>query len=517
MQADLGQGSAPIHFRQALGGAVLVDLAGHGDQIGKHGIADRRGHGHVGQGIEADIDHPALPDHLTPVEDGAGIVDVQIVRGDQFGGGPGGELLQQGQQARHDLVEIGLVVLERAAQAIGHRVIKPLVLDILDQGDGDAVAPAQGHGQIAVIERTGAPRYLLLPAGRRHAGEPLPVVVLQQRIDVGNVPHDLVVIRPPAQRHQGAGDDVGEAPGEFPEGGAVALVGQLVGNAGCHLGDAGERAHRVVARADAWIAQMEDIDLLLPAGAPGLGIDPLEQVGVALGVEHDHHIAAADVLGDQDLGQPGLADPGGSEHEGVPYALAEIHPHVLLLRLHAVQGGIAADRRQRCERIPAAAAAQPPAQRRQQERTLPGDFLAPRPAIERAGLHIAPHLGTQGVAQALGVFLCPAKAAAQKQLVPAHGNAVGSQAVDTQPAQVALVVHHGVGLPAAPDGQCPEPGGGRKAHRRRHHHRPGRRQADDRGGARDHRGINLHRRAQQGLDGMLPAHCSTPSREINTG
>ena len=49
----------------------------------------------------------------------------------------------------------------------------------------------------------------------------------------------------------------------------------------------------------------------------------------------------------------------------------------------------------------------------------PRDFFAARPLIEGAGLHIALHLGPDGVAQALGVLLCPAKPLAQEEFVAA--------------------------------------------------------------------------------------------------
>src|SRR3546814_3435040 len=48
---------------------------------------------------------------------------------------------------------------------------------------------------------------------------------------------------------------------------------------------------------------------------------------IALGVENDHHlvlagrIAAADVLSDEQLGQPRLAHARGAEHQRVPHAL----------------------------------------------------------------------------------------------------------------------------------------------------------------------------------------------------
>jgi hypothetical protein len=81
---------------------------------------------------------------------------------------------------------------------------------------------------------------------------------------------------------------------------------------------------------------MEEIEVLGPSGPFGLGIDASQQPAVALGVEHDHHIAALDVLGDEELGESGLADAGGAEHQGVPDPLAQVHPHLLLVRFDGV-------------------------------------------------------------------------------------------------------------------------------------------------------------------------------------
>jgi hypothetical protein len=49
----------------------------------------------------------------------------------------------------------------------------------------------------------------------------------------------------------------------------------------------------------------------------GFGIDAAQQVDIALGVEHDHHLAATDVLGDQQFRQARLADPRGAQHQRV--------------------------------------------------------------------------------------------------------------------------------------------------------------------------------------------------------
>ncbi|MNS85778.1 hypothetical protein D3C72_1196530 [compost metagenome] len=67
--------------RQAVVDAVLVDVAGDGDQIGEHRIADSCGDFGVGQGIQANVDNPAFADDLQPIEDRPRIVQVCVVGG----------------------------------------------------------------------------------------------------------------------------------------------------------------------------------------------------------------------------------------------------------------------------------------------------------------------------------------------------------------------------------------------------------------------------------------------------
>jgi len=78
------------------------------------------------------------------------------------------------------------------------------------------------------------------------------------------------------------------------------------------------------------------MEVLGAPGAFGLRVDAPQEIRIALGIEDDDDVAAANVLGDQELGQPCLADPRRTEHEGVTDPLTEIHPHVLLMRLHRV-------------------------------------------------------------------------------------------------------------------------------------------------------------------------------------
>ncbi|MNO91150.1 hypothetical protein D3C76_826900 [compost metagenome] len=98
---------------------------------------------------------------------------------------------------------------------------------------------------------------------------------------------------------------------------------------------------------------MKDVEFVLAAGAPCLHVHALEQVGVALGVEDNHHLLGwpVDVLGDVDLRQARLADPGGAQHQGVPNTLTQRQGGFLLTRLDAVQQRRAPDWWQRTHRI----------------------------------------------------------------------------------------------------------------------------------------------------------------------
>jgi hypothetical protein len=58
-------------------------------------------------------------------------------------------------------------------------------------------------------------------------------------------------------------------------------------------------------------------------------------------------VHAPDVLGDEQLGQAGLADARGAQHQGMPDALAQRQADVDLVGLDAVQARQAAHRGQR--------------------------------------------------------------------------------------------------------------------------------------------------------------------------
>ena len=278
---------------------MLVDVPRHRDQVGEHGVAHGAGHRGVGQGIQTHVDDPLAADHLQPLEDGPVVGFVQIVGGDQLGDLAGGELLHQGSHGADDLVEVGLVVLEGRDQPVEDRIVEVLLLQVARQGDGLRVPAAQGRGQVALLGVVRQLRQRRLPTLSAPAAQVLAGVLDEQRLDVVDVAAHLLVVGSASQGHQGAGDDVDEAPGELLEGGGVALARELVGDAGGHLGDAREAADGVVAGGDLRVAEVEEVEVPSPPGPLGLGIDPAQQVRVALGVEDDDHVPAADVLGDQ--------------------------------------------------------------------------------------------------------------------------------------------------------------------------------------------------------------------------
>lgn len=143
----------------------------------------------------------------------------------------------------------------------------------LHQGDHLFRALLEGEGQVLLLDVRLALGHLLLPA-RRHLGQPGAAVLHEQRLDVGGVARDLLIVGPAAERHQSAGDDVGETSGELAEGRRVALAGQLVGDARGDLGDARETADGVVARRDLRVAEVEHVELVLAPGPLGLSVDP---------------------------------------------------------------------------------------------------------------------------------------------------------------------------------------------------------------------------------------------------
>jgi hypothetical protein len=159
----------------------------------------------------------------------------------------------------------------------------------------------QGCRQVPLLGVLGNLGDGLLPILTAVAAQVLAGVLDEQGLDVVDVAADLLVVRSASQGDESAGDDVDEAPGELLEGRGIALAGELVGDAGGDLGDAREAADGVVAGGDLGIAQVEKVEVSASVRPLGLGIDPSQEICIALGVEDDHHVPTADVLGDQEL------------------------------------------------------------------------------------------------------------------------------------------------------------------------------------------------------------------------
>ena len=70
----------------------------------------------------------------------------------------------------------------------------------------------------------------------------------------------------------------------------------LPGDPGRHFGDAREITHRVVARREVGVPKVKHEELAFAAGPLRLGIGAPKEIDVALGVEHDHDFATANVL-----------------------------------------------------------------------------------------------------------------------------------------------------------------------------------------------------------------------------
>ena len=180
---------------------------------------------------------------------------------------------------------------------------------------------------------------MVSPRLRVMAGEEVLGIFNEQRVDVHHMALDLQVVGAPAELDQRPGDDIHEAPGELAKRRRVAFAAELAGNPSGDFRDATETADGVVACGNLRPAQMEDVELVLTAGASRFHVHALEQVGIAFGVEDDHHFLArpVDVLGDVDLGQARLADPGSAQDQGMAHALAQRQGGFLFVGLDAVQ------------------------------------------------------------------------------------------------------------------------------------------------------------------------------------
>src|SRR3546814_13130548 len=102
-------------------------------------------------------------------------------------------------------------------------------------------------------------------------GEVVLGVLDEQRVDVDDVTLDQHVVRALPQFHQGAGDDVDEAPGEIAEGRAVALAGKLPRDASRHLSDSPKTHPGGVERGHDRPPQIKDVELNFASRALEIG------------------------------------------------------------------------------------------------------------------------------------------------------------------------------------------------------------------------------------------------------
>ncbi len=133
--------------------AMLVNIPGHGHQVGKHRIAHRGGDLGIAQRIQADVDDAALADNLQPVEDRSRILQIGVVGSQQLRGLAAGEFFQQWQQRGNDLVEIGAVVAHRRAQAVHHRLEQAFGGQVLLEGDHALLAADHVPGVFFSLSR----------------------------------------------------------------------------------------------------------------------------------------------------------------------------------------------------------------------------------------------------------------------------------------------------------------------------------------------------------------------------
>ena len=69
---------------------------------------------------------------------------------------------------------------------------------------------------------------------------------------------------------------------------------------------------------------MEHEKFVFAPGTHRFRVAAQHQVSIALGIDDDDHIAACDVLGNDELGQTGLAHAGGADDQGMADAVTEV-------------------------------------------------------------------------------------------------------------------------------------------------------------------------------------------------
>ncbi len=133
----------------------------------------------------------------------------------------------------------------------------------------------------------------------------------------------------------------------------------------------------------------------------------LQQIRVAFWIKNDHHLTTADILGGKQFRQPGFTDAGGAEHQRVAGALAERQGDVVLFQFYPVQPRIAADGRQRAQRVQPAIGAEQAGKAGQS--VFAAFFDVSCQAVTPSREQPACGFRLQAVVQSLGVDGLPAK------------------------------------------------------------------------------------------------------------
>ncbi|MNS87100.1 hypothetical protein D3C72_1210290 [compost metagenome] len=212
-------------------------MAGDRNEIREHAVANCRGNLRIRQRIEPDIHDPFLADHLLPVKDGTLIVHIVVIRCQERRRLARGQFLQQGQQGGNDLIKIGSVITNSAAQAVQHRI--PQFFSFIraqrhlnGPHPHRIRLPLHVARQVFFFKHAGRQQILhLLQQVRRLQGQHIFYVGLIELTNIGHVAQDKGVVRTLTQCHQCPGDDVHKTPGEFSKRRRVPLTGQLPCNA----------------------------------------------------------------------------------------------------------------------------------------------------------------------------------------------------------------------------------------------------------------------------------------------
>ncbi len=272
-------------------------------------------------------------------------------------------------------------------------------------------------------------------------------ILQKQGFNIGNVAQDQFIRRHPAQRHLCLRHQIGETPCEFLEGRRIAGGRQRIGGARGDFGNPREIADAVVAGGNFRIPQMEQVQLVEPAGARRFRVHPHHQIGIPLGIDDDHDLAAMDILRHQNFHQAGLADARGAENNHVPIAVPLAQQHLHFIHLDAVQDGGAAKIDLLAVRIHRIGADRIP------PRLLRGDVgdrLRHRPLVRPAfkpartrnpwtRFRVAPGFIPHRIHFSLGMQLRPAESLAEIQIIARHRNFMRRDFAQLVALQAALV------------------------------------------------------------------------------